>query len=61
MYHFLVFPCNQFGGQEPGDSDEIRDVAFNTYGVEFPVFQKCDVYGPKAHGVWKFLTGQEIE
>lgn len=52
----LAFPCNQFGGQEPGDSDEIRDVAFNTYGVEFPVFQKCDVYGPKAHGVWKFLT-----
>eukprot|EP00090_Calanus_glacialis_P047431 TRINITY_DN9846_c0_g1_i2.p1 TRINITY_DN9846_c0_g1~~TRINITY_DN9846_c0_g1_i2.p1 ORF type:complete len:203 (-),score=34.64 TRINITY_DN9846_c0_g1_i2:83-691(-) len=52
----LAFPCNQFGSQEPGDDDEIRDVAHNVYGVEFPVFQKCDVHGPNAHSVWKFLT-----
>jgi len=52
----LAFPCNQFGSQEPGDADEIRDVANNLYGVEFPVFQKCDVHGPEAHEVWKFLT-----
>lgn len=52
----LAFPCNQFGSQEPGDADEIRDVAHNVYGVEFPVFQKCDVHGPNAHSVWKFLT-----
>eukprot|EP00092_Neocalanus_flemingeri_P023443 GFUD01025420.1.p1 GENE.GFUD01025420.1~~GFUD01025420.1.p1 ORF type:complete len:206 (+),score=44.78 GFUD01025420.1:99-716(+) len=52
----LAFPCNQFGSQEPGEADEIRDVAFNLYGVEFPVFQKCEVHGPNAHPVWKFLT-----
>merc|ERR1719334_780864 len=52
----LAFPCNQFGSQEPGEADEIRDVARNVYGVEFPIFQKCDVHGPGAHPVWKFLT-----
>jgi len=52
-----AFPCNQFGSQEPGDADEIRNVAFNEYGVEFPVFQKSNVHGPNAHPVWKFLTG----
>ena len=55
----LGFPCNQFGSQEPGEADEIRDVARNVYGVEFPIFQKCDVHGPGAHPVWKFLTGDE--
>ena len=57
--HFVIlaFPCNQFGGQEPGQAEEIRDVAFNQYGVKFPVFQKVDVHGSNSSPVWRYLTG----
>ena len=45
----LGFPCNQFGGQEPGDSQEIRDFCDSRYGVSFPMFEKVEVNGPGAH------------
>merc|ERR1712080_38255 len=56
-FNILAFPCNQFGGQEPGAADEIRDVAFNTYKVDFTLMDKVDVFGPGAHPVWKHLVG----
>jgi len=57
-FHILGFPCNQFGGQEPGAADEIRDVAFNTYKVDFTLMEKVDVFGSNAHPVWKHLVGE---
>jgi len=52
----LAFPCNQFGGQEPGDAAQIRKVVFSQYGAKFTVFQKVEVFGPKSSPVWKYLT-----
>jgi len=51
----LGFPCDQFGGQEPGDADEIANFCSLTYEVSFPMFAKCDVNGAKAHPLFKAL------
>lgn len=45
----LGFPSNDFGGQEPGESKQIADFCFNTYGVKFPMFAKSSVKGDKAN------------
>ncbi|HYD94369.1 MAG TPA: glutathione peroxidase [Noviherbaspirillum sp.] len=45
----LGFPSNDFGGQEPGDSKQIADFCFNTYGVKFPMFSKSSVAGRDAN------------
>jgi glutathione peroxidase len=50
------FPCNQFGGQEPGTADEIAEFCSATYGVSFPMFEKIDVNGPGRHPVYQELT-----
>lgn len=49
-------PCNQFGGQEPGDSAEIRGFCSKNYGVSFPISEKLDVRGDKQHPLYKWLT-----
>ncbi|GBP42337.1 Probable phospholipid hydroperoxide glutathione peroxidase [Eumeta japonica] len=50
----LAFPCNQFAGQEPGNSEEI--VCFmKDRKVKFDMFEKIDVNGDNAHPLWKFL------
>lgn len=49
-------PCNQFGGQEPGDSTEIREFCSSTYGVTFQLSEKLDVHGKNQHSVYKWLT-----
>jgi glutathione peroxidase len=51
----LGFPCNQFGEQEPGSSEEIGTFCERTYGVTFPMFAKIDVNGPSAHPLYQFL------
>ena len=51
------FPCNQFGAQEPGTSDEISDFCSVNYGVTFPMFAKIDVNGPDRHPLYTELTG----
>jgi glutathione peroxidase len=55
---FLVlgFPCNQFGSQEPGTEDEIKNFCEMNYGVKFPLFSKVDVNGSNAHPLYKFLV-----
>ena len=53
----LGFPCNQFGGQEPGGADEIEATCQLRYGVSFPMFEKVEVNGPYAHPVFQWLTG----
>lgn len=50
----LAFPCNQFGGQEPGDSEKICKFAENK-NVKFDMFEKINVNGPKAHPLWIYL------
>jgi glutathione peroxidase len=50
------FPCNQFGGQEPGTAEEIAEFCAATYGVTFPMFEKIEVNGPGRHSVYDVLT-----
>jgi len=51
----LAVPCNQFGGQAPGTSEEERAWAFRKFGFEFDVYDKIDVNGPDAHPLYKYL------
>jgi glutathione peroxidase len=51
----LGFPCNQFGGQEPGTAKEIKEFCKTTYGVTFPLFHKIDVNGSKKTSLYKYL------
>jgi len=55
----LAFPCNQFGGQEPGSADDIAAFCQTRFGVSFPLFAKGDVNGPAASLLWQWLTGVE--
>lgn len=52
----LGFPCNQFGGQEPGDAEQIETFCRTTYGTTFPMAAKVDVKGPSQSPVYAFLT-----
>jgi len=51
----LGFPCNQFGGQEPGTEAEIKSFCSLNYPVTFPLFSKIEVNGPGTHPVYQFL------
>ena len=55
----LGFPCNQFGGQEPGSSDDIRQFCSLTYDVTFPMMAKIEVNGAKAHPLYAWLKTQK--
>jgi glutathione peroxidase len=50
------FPCNQFGGQEPGTAEEIAEFCATNYGITFPIMEKVEVNGPGRHDVYKALT-----
>ena len=50
------FPCNQFGGQEPGTAGEIAQFCSTSYGVTFPMFEKIEVNGPGRHPIYTELT-----
>jgi glutathione peroxidase len=51
----LGFPCNQFGGQEPGGEEEIESFCQLNYGVTFPMFAKIEVNGPNTHPLFDYL------
>jgi len=51
----IGFPCNQFGGQEPGTAVQIREFCSSTYSVEFPMTEKIDVNGDSESPVYSFL------
>lgn len=58
----LGFPCNQFGGQEPGSAEEIRSFCTDRFDVSFPMFAKCDVKtGDGQSPVYTYLEGQTGE
>lgn len=52
----LGFPCNQFGGQEPGSAAEIEEFCSATYGVTFPMFTKIEVNGDGRHELYRRLV-----
>jgi glutathione peroxidase len=57
----LGFPCNQFGGQEPGTEADIKSFCSKNYGVEFDMFSKVDVNGDQACDLFKLLTSVEAK
>jgi glutathione peroxidase len=58
-FYVLGFPCNQFGGQEPGAAAEIGSFCQKNYGITFPMFAKIDVKGAAAHPLYKWLTAEK--
>ncbi len=57
-FSVLGFPCNQFGGQEPGSEAEIKAFCTTRYGVTFPLFAKIDVNGPGRAALYQWLTSR---
>jgi len=55
----LGFPCNQFGGQEPGTNEEIKQFCSSKYQVAFPLFDKIEVNGPNRHPLYLALAGKD--
>jgi len=56
----LGFPSNNFGGQEPGTSEEIATFCSATYGVTFPMFEKVEVKGDNKAPIYKWLTSKDL-
>jgi glutathione peroxidase len=54
-FSVLGFPCNQFGGQEPGDARQIEQFCTTNYAITFPMFAKIDVNGDGAHPLYQYL------
>ncbi len=52
----MGFPSNQFAAQEPGTNSEVKNFCQINFGVTFPLFEKMDVRGDKAHPLFKYLT-----
>lgn len=55
------FPCNQFGAQEPGTNDQIKEFCSTKYKVTFPMFDKIEVNGPNRHPLYVALAGKDSE
>ena len=55
----LAFPCNQFGEQEKGREEEIKDFCEKNYSITFPIFEKVEVNGKNAHPLFKFIKEQK--
>lgn len=58
-FEVLGFPCNQFGGQEPGDAEEIKNFCALKYDVTFPMFAKVDVNGSETHPLFAWLKKEK--
>ncbi|HYX32341.1 MAG TPA: glutathione peroxidase [Oligoflexus sp.] len=59
QFSVLGFPCNQFGNQEGGSESDIKSFCQMSFGVQFPLFAKVDVKGPKAHPLYKYLVTEK--
>ena len=57
-FEVVAFPCNQFGGQEPGGADEIAQFCQVNFGLSFPLMAKVEVNGPGAPPLWQWLEGE---
>lgn len=58
-FAILGFPCNQFGGQEPGSNAEIKEFCSSKFSVTFPLFDKIEVNGANRHSLYEKLAGTE--
>ena len=58
-FEVIAFPCNQFGAQEPGDEEEIKNFCSLTYDVTFPLMAKVDVNGDNADPLWAYMKQQQ--
>ena len=58
-FEVLGFPCNQFGGQEPGDEEQIQQFCRTEFSVDFPLYKKVDVNGIDTHPLWAWLKSQK--
>ena len=58
-FNVLGFPCNQFGGQEPGSNEDIEQFACTRFKAEFPLMDKVDVNGDKANPLWDFMKKEQ--
>ncbi|KAF8765452.1 hypothetical protein HU200_008598 [Digitaria exilis] len=58
-FEILAFPCNQFGGQEPGTNEEIVQFACTRFKAEYPIFDKVDVNGDNTAPIYKFLKSSK--
>ena len=58
-FSVLGFPCNQFGGQEPGTAGEIREFCTTRYDISFPLFARIEVNGPDAHPLFQHLKHEQ--
>jgi glutathione peroxidase len=57
-FSVLGFPCNDFGAQEPGSNEEIKQFCSTKYSVSFPLFDKLHVKGPEQHPLYAILSGK---
>ncbi len=57
-FSVLGFPCNQFGGQEPGEAEEIASFCKLTYDIDFPIYGKIDVNGDEAAPLFQHLKAE---
>ena len=57
-FEVLGFPCNQFGGQEPGNADEIAEFCKVNFGVTFPLMQKVEVNGDSASPLFDWMKAE---
>ena len=57
-FEILAFPCNQFGGQEPGSAEDIEQFCKVNFGLSFPLMAKVEVNGPDATPLWQWLKGE---
>eukprot|EP00884_Botryococcus_braunii_P008151 jgi/Botrbrau1/17337/Bobra.0015s0083.1 len=58
-FNIIAFPCNQFGGQAPGSSEEERQFAYRKFGFEFPIMDKIEVNGAGAHPLYRYMKAQQ--
>jgi glutathione peroxidase len=58
-FSVLGFPCNQFGGQEPGSAEQIEQFCASNYAISFPMFAKIDVNGRHAHPLFDYLKKEK--
>jgi glutathione peroxidase len=58
-FELLGFPCNQFGSQEPGTNEEIKQFCSSTYNITFPMFDKIEVNGANRHPLYVALAGEQ--
>ena len=56
----LGFPCNQFGGQDPGSNESIASFCQLNYGVSFPMMTKIEVNGPQAHPLYQWVCAEAL-